>query len=346
MIIHLDAMRKRHSSKNQKPEYHSFHAYQLGWAALALVSLVYIVSVALDGHDTSQPAQLQGPKAIAHQGAQGTYGSLRTFHPNPVKGTPSSASGFRQQNSFTPTMASTRGGNGSYPSPQTDHTYKRYPEQPSERGSYAPVPAFVPQGQINPQRRYRTMPSVKTVRERKDDLLTSNVPYGHNQRQGSYPRESEAPVRAQLRYVPSAPKQHPGYAPRSSDFRMPSQKQFEGYVVGVPEQKPTYRRVPQRRQPQRQARLTQPTKTLFGIRIAKGRNLRKMKRYWAKLRKRHPRHFKRLKPRIVKPKNSKHTLHLIAGPFSNIARAVKVCAVLKSKLDCELTFYNGHSLSR
>ncbi|MEM7619573.1 MAG: hypothetical protein AAF228_03775 [Pseudomonadota bacterium] len=86
-------------------------------------------------------------------------------------------------------------------------------------------------------------------------------------------------------------------------------------------------------------------KTYFGIQIKQGRTYRAMRSHWKRLVKQYPDRLRDLKPRVVRDKkNKKNHLQLITGPFSNVAKALEVCAIIKRKLNCELTLYTGRKL--
>lgn len=122
-------------------------------------------------------------------------------------------------------------------------------------------------------------------------------------------------------------------------------KKFDGFVINDEQRKNI--KLSRQFQATQNKNKTIPQPTLktglqarFGIYMGRGKSRKSMRRYWAKLKKKHPSRLKGLKPKIIKNTSWKTNRHqLIAGPFSNIAKALEVCAVIRKKLDCELTQY-------
>ncbi len=84
---------------------------------------------------------------------------------------------------------------------------------------------------------------------------------------------------------------------------------------------------------------------IFGVRLAKGKTVGAIRKEWGKLKKKYRKPLRNLEPLIIKEKNGDgYPVQLIVGPFSDSPSAVRFCASIYRRFNCNLKRYNGSPL--
>lgn len=84
---------------------------------------------------------------------------------------------------------------------------------------------------------------------------------------------------------------------------------------------------------------------IFGVRLAKGKSVVAIRNEWRKLKNKYKKPLRNLEPLIIKENNGDgYPIQLIVGPFSDSPSAVRFCASIYRRFNCNLKRYNGSPL--